>query len=274
MNSLLTGETSKRFYIGAGQQISEADIVRLARANGIPPYLALACAYKETADLEGSYSSGALNALYEDHVAYRNTNGAIRQRLTDNKLAAKGWRDLPYPSSPYPAIDKCVAIAGVEVAALSSSWGMYQLLGENYAMLGFETAADMVAWLAISEINQFLGWIKFIDATNIRHKLIAEDWDGYSLAYNGKAYKSHNYHKKLQALAVKFALKYGKEVGGETPPAPQAATASLPAIEPHKFNIDVDAIKKLAAELKTVGVTINVNINVSYPAENFINPQK
>lgn len=221
----------KPFYIGEGRQISEQDIVRLATESGIPPYLALACAYKETPKLTGSWSSGALNALYEDHVAYRNTSGETRAALVRAKLAASGWRDLPYPASPYPAIDRCAEIAGTEVAARATSWGLFQILGENYRMLDFSSALDMVRWLAESEHNQFEGWVRTIDAMGVRSKLLAEDFAGYALVYNGPKYASHGYHTKLAELATFFKSKYG--AGFPEPTLLPAPSDPVPAPHAH-----------------------------------------
>lgn len=200
------------FYIGEGRQISEQEIAEAAGQHGIPAYLALACTYKESANLNGSWSSGALVALYEDHVAWRNTSGEIRSRLAAEKLAAPGWRDLPYPASPYPAIDRCAEIAGEEVAALSTSWGLYQILGENHRLLDFPTAVEMVRAFAVSERAQFEGWVKIIKAFGVLDDLLAEDWAGYARRYNGPKYASHGYHTKLAALAERFKRNWGDGV--------------------------------------------------------------
>ncbi|PHS05875.1 MAG: hypothetical protein COA78_14905 [Blastopirellula sp.] len=221
-------QSAKPFYIGAGEQISEQQIIQLAAENGIPPYLALACSYKETPKLIGSWSSGALNALYEDHVAYRNSSGSVRNRLADARIAARGWRELPYPPSPYPHIDLCAEIAGAEIASLSTSWGLFQILGENHKRVGFETALEMVTWLAASELNQFTAWVRVIDSMGVKDDLLREDWNGYAKRYNGPKYASHGYHTKLAALAAKFAKKYGK--GIPTLPAPTDPVPTIPDV--------------------------------------------
>ena len=218
------------FYIGEGEQVSEAELARLASDHEIPPYLALAATYIESKDLEGSWSSGALVALYEDHIAYKYSSGKVRDALVKARLAARGWRDLPYPPSPYPQIDRCTEIAGPEVAALSTSWGMYQVMGFNFQMLGFDSALDLVEYLKASEKNQFMAWVKTIDEMGVRDALLAEDWAGYARRYNGPKYAAHGYHTRLSALAAKYKEKYGT---GLLPPVDTPQLPDIPADPPH-----------------------------------------
>ena len=204
-----TTNVTKPFYIGEGRQISEDEIAQIAGEHGIPAYLALAATSVESADLQGSWSSGALVALYEDHVAWRNTEGATRQRLAEAKLAAPNWRDLPYPKSPYPAIDKCAEIAGAEVAAKATSWGLYQILGENAVALGYKSAVDMVETFAASERAQVEGWLRFLDANNLKRPLMDGDFKTYARGYNGPKFAENRYDTKLAERAAHYASKLG-----------------------------------------------------------------
>lgn len=200
---------TKPFYIGEGRQITEREVAEIAGAHGIPAYLALAATSVETPNLEGSWSSGALVALYEDHVAWRNTAGEIRKLLSEAGLAAPNWKDLPYPASPYPAIDRCAAIAGAEVAAKATSWGMYQILGENAVALGYKSAVDMVETFAASERAQVEGWIRFLDKNDLKGPLLREDFVAYARGYNGPKFAENRYDQKLRERAAEFKAKYG-----------------------------------------------------------------
>ncbi|MEM7067913.1 MAG: N-acetylmuramidase domain-containing protein [Pseudomonadota bacterium] len=232
------------FYIGEGRQLDEAELVSLAIKHQIPPYLALAATHVETPELEGSWSSGALVTLWEDHVTYRNTSGQLRNRLVNERLAARGWRDLPYPKSPYPSIDRVAAIAGEEVAALSCSWGLFQILGENHRALGFASALEMVRWLAESEHNQFVGWVRFIDSLGLRDALLNEDWHAYSRRYNGSRYAEHDYHGRLSRQANKSAGKYGKGM----PVIPDPKTNPLPPVSVTAQDQQLATLRKISTD--------------------------
>jgi len=256
------------FYVGTGTQITEAELVAEAARHNIPAYLALAATYIESKDLEGSWSSGALVALFEDHVAYRNTSGEVRQRLVNERLAARGWRDLSYPKSPYPAIDRVVEIAGAEVAALSTSWGMYQILGENYRLLGFSTAVEMVDYFKQSEANQFSAWVRLIDEFGVKDDLLREDWAGYARRYNGPKFAAHNYHGKLAGLAAKFKSKYGSGIVGaplETPrPVPVPTPPEIPNVpEPRTWPNEADDVLNA---LRRIGVKSGHPFTIEFDA--------
>uniref|UniRef100_UPI00262D3E96 N-acetylmuramidase domain-containing protein n=1 Tax=uncultured Rhizobium sp. TaxID=155567 RepID=UPI00262D3E96 len=150
------------FYIGAGQRLSEADFAGLAARSGIEEAKIRAINDVEAAG-RGFHSSGALVCLYEPHIAYRQTSGAVRDKLVAEGLAYASWRK-GYPATSFDRIDRCTAIAGAEVAALSTSWGLGQIMGFNHKACGFASALEMVRAFAESEANQLAGMLAFIKA--------------------------------------------------------------------------------------------------------------
>ena len=53
-------------------------------------------------------------------------------------LAYPKWGERPYPSDSYPRIMAAGAI-DLQAALKATSWGMGQILGENYAAAGFRS---------------------------------------------------------------------------------------------------------------------------------------
>lgn len=194
------------FYIGTAIPLADSDYGRLAQANGIEEAALRAVTQVEAAG-KGFYSSGALVCLYEPHVAYRNTSGSLRQKLINAGLAYPKWGEKPYPKSSFPRIDQCTEIAGAEIAAIATSWGLPQILGENHIAAGFPTALEMVKNFAVSEINQIAGMIQFIKANpRMLAALEKHDWKAFARLYNGPSFAKNDYDGKLSRAYRRWAF--------------------------------------------------------------------
>ena len=89
-----------------------------------------------------------------------------------------------------------------QAAALSASYGLFQIMGFNYHIItGYNSAEDMIDAFSESEKNQLMAFCKFVQASNGLLKAIRSgDWLSFALLYNGPAQKG--YDTKL-AQAVK-----------------------------------------------------------------------
>ncbi len=97
------------------------------------------------------------------------------------------------------------AMAINETAALkSASWGLGQVLGENYKSLGYTTPQAMV--LAFMEDEEFHleGIVDFLKANRLDDDLKRHDWAGVARGYNGAGYKANRYDTKMAAAFAKW----------------------------------------------------------------------
>lgn len=193
------------FYYGTGKKISSADFTALAKKYGIDESRLHAVAEVEARG-SGYDSAGRLIALYEPHIAYKYTKDPVRAKLVAAGIAYPKWQ-RNYPKTSYDRIDQCAAIAGDEIAAMSTSFGMGQCMGFNHAMLGFPTALSMVQWLAQSEANQIEGIVKFAQARGIFNALKNGDWATFAKGYNGDGYAQNQYDTKLANADRKWRAK-------------------------------------------------------------------
>lgn len=198
-----------KFYQGTGKKLSASDFSALAKKYNVPESRLRAVAEVEARGT-GYNSQNYLIALYEPHIAFKYAKGETRAKLEKAGLAYKTWV-RNYPKTSYDRIDRATTIAGEELAALSTSWGMGQVMGFNHAALGFNNALDLVKWLAVSEANQLEGIIKFSASKGILDDLVAGRWANFALGYNGKGYKENNYDTKLQNADRKWQAKLKNE---------------------------------------------------------------
>jgi len=150
-------------------------------------------------------AKGRPKMLFEPHRFYKNLGpGAVRDRAVREGLAYPKWGTRPYPKDSYPILVRAMALD--ETAALkSASWGLGQILGENHAMIGYDTPQDMVfAFLDDAEVH-LEAMIAFILAAKLDGKLRAHDWAGFARGYNGPQYAEHGYHTRLESAYKRWA---------------------------------------------------------------------
>jgi hypothetical protein len=138
--------------------------------------------------------------LFERHYFHRLTAG----RFDDGNIsdpAAGGYG----PTGPHQYDRLAHAIALDRTAALSSaSWGLGQIMGENFKTAGFPDAETMVAAMSASEDAQLAAMSSFVRAQSaMANALKTHDWATFARHYNGSQYAQNAYDKKLsQAFAA------------------------------------------------------------------------
>ncbi|MFX5124461.1 N-acetylmuramidase family protein [Acinetobacter baumannii] len=94
-----------------------------------------------------------------------------------------------------------------ESALMSCSWGQFQIMGENFKELGYQSVFDFVEQMQTSESLQLEAFIRFIEwktgtvnekKVSLLDALRAEDWPTVFSLYNGPNYKKLGYQAKFQ----------------------------------------------------------------------------
>lgn len=151
----------------------------------------------------GFDAQGRPKMLFEPHIFYRNTSGENRTRAVREGLAYTPWRPGAYPKDSYPRLVAAMAID--QTAALkSASYGLGQILGENFKAAGYPTVQAMVLAFVESEANQLEGMIRFIQSNGLDDNLRHHDWAGFARGYNGPGYKQNGYDTKLAAAYARW----------------------------------------------------------------------
>lgn len=91
------------------------------------------------------------------------------------------------------------------VAIESASWGLFQLMGFHWQLLGYESAQAFAQAMATSEGAQLDAFVRFIEADPVLHKALkARRWADFAKRYNGPEYKKNLYDTKLQRAYEDF----------------------------------------------------------------------
>lgn len=139
--------------------------------------------------------------LFERHVFHGLTGGQFDQ--TDPDISNPQPGDYgPSGAAQYPRLARAVALDR-DAALKSTSWGMGQVMGENYRIAGFADIGSMVQAMAASEDSQLAAVVGFITSNGLQKALQNQNWAGYAHGYNGAGYAKNSYDTRLaQSYAV------------------------------------------------------------------------
>jgi len=185
-------------FKGAGKALDAFDIPELAYRIDVTQDHLQAFLNVESRS-QGFDRSGRPIILNEPHVFYRNLSGVKRTRAVTAGLAYPKWGTEPYLKTSqerYEWLAKAMKIDR-EAALKSCSWGSTQVLGENYSMVGYDSAEAMVDAFMDDEEAHVEAMVKYILATGIADNMRREDWATVARVYNGPGYKKNQYDVKM-----------------------------------------------------------------------------
>ncbi len=202
-------------YKGTGKKLEDFDLTRLAGELGVGEDPLHALIEVETRGT-GFDDAGRVIMLFEPHKFYKHLSGEKRALAVAQGLAYPKQGTKPYPSDSYPRFLKAMQID--ETAAfLSCSWGMPQIMGENFEQAGYSSVEDMVAAFAEDEENQVAAMVAFLKANHIDDDLrrieaisktgripTAADWVPVVRPYNGKNFAINDYHNRAARAYAKW----------------------------------------------------------------------
>lgn len=199
-------------FAGTAHKLDPAGLTRAASLLSIDVDRLRAVIQVETSG-SGFDSHGRPRMLFEPHVFYRlldaSTDKAALNAARVQGVAYANWGAHPYPADSYPRLTLACRIND-DAALRSASWGLGQIMGLNYKMLGYVSVTAMVMDACASEDLQLSQMVRFIKANNIARWLSDEDWTAFATHYNGSG-QAKVYAAKLEAAYAKFTTEV-KEV--------------------------------------------------------------
>jgi hypothetical protein len=126
---------------------------------------------------------------------------AVFSRLTAHKydkshpnISSKTWNRKLYKggAEEYKRLAEAAKLDR-EAALRSASWGKFQIMGDNYRDLGYESAEAFVHAMCASERNQLKAFVKFIRSKGLKTALRDKNWAKFARLYNGPGYKKNRY---------------------------------------------------------------------------------
>jgi len=199
-------------FVGEARPLSDADIAAAAASIGVEPALIAAVAEVESAG-GGFLPDNRPKILYEAHVFGRLT--AHRYDTTHPNISAPSWDRGLYGAPGTHQYDRLhEAIKLDRGAALqSASWGRFQILGQNYSVVGFADVERFVAAMCESEAEHLKAFLAYCQRNNLARHLVTHDWRAFTAGYNGSGQIEH-----YAGLLETAYRRHAAAMSGSSPP--------------------------------------------------------
>ncbi|HWB50163.1 MAG TPA: N-acetylmuramidase family protein [Stellaceae bacterium] len=137
--------------------------------------------------------------LFEAHVFGRLTRH--RWDATHPNISAAGWNRALYGAAGAHQYDRLAEAISLDrgAALQAASWGMFQIMGMNFAACGYADVETFVAAMGESEGAQLAAFAAFCRHGGLDRFLRVHDWTRFALAYNGTGEAANAYDGKLAA---------------------------------------------------------------------------
>lgn len=183
--------------------ITETDFDRAAMLLDCEPAALKAVQKVETGGKGGFLPNGCPTIRFVGHIFWQQ----LRTRGIDPHKVACGNEDILYPNwkmdlykegeAEYERLLRARRI-NEDAANASTSWGLFQIMGFNYAACGEPSVASFVSSMCQSECRQLLLSVRFIRGN--RSMLVAlqkKDWKVFARLYNDLAYAQNRFFEQL-----------------------------------------------------------------------------
>ena len=189
--------------------LSDSDWQRCSNLLGISVPALRAVQEVESGGRGGFLEKGKPVILFEGHVFWdrlkkhgENPESYVRG---NEDILYKNWTKSHYlgGSKEYYRLERAEKIN--HIAALeSASYGMFQIMGFNYAACDCVDVEEYVFEMSQSEGRQLDLFAIFLKSNGWDKYLRALDWAGFARKYNGPGYKENQYDVKLERAYKKF----------------------------------------------------------------------
>lgn len=195
--------TDWKDFKGAAKKLDDVDLPLLGRKIGVGEDELHAFMDVEAAG-SGFDHLGRPKMLFEPHIFYTHLSGVELKKAISLSLAYRKWGTQPYPPDSYPVLIEAMKI-NESAALMSASWGLGQILGENYKLCKFNTVTEMVLAFMSDEEFHLRAMIDFLIANHIDDDLKAHRWAVVARMYNGPGYAKNQYDTRLALAYAKWA---------------------------------------------------------------------
>jgi hypothetical protein len=188
-------------FVGRSRALSKAGFATVGESLAVKAQEIWAVLAVETSGC-GFLADRRPQILFERHYFHRLTGG----RFDDGDISDEAAGG--YGASGAHQYDRLArAIAKDRTAALrSTSWGLGQIMGDNFAAAGFPDVETMVSAMVDSEDAQLAGVAAFLKSSHLDAPLHAHDWASFARGYNGPDFAKNHYDVSLRGEFQKYSF--------------------------------------------------------------------
>ncbi len=173
------------------------DISRVAESLSLSPREVWAVATVESHGYGFIAGDDRPALLFEAHQFHKLTNG--EWDASHPNISSPIWDASLYGVAGAHQYDRLAEAMALDrdAALMSATWGMFQILGSNYHLVGFPDIDSFVAAMCSSEAAHLKAFAAYCVGRDLTRYLAAHDWENFKLGYNGPG--PDDYAAKLAA---------------------------------------------------------------------------
>jgi len=192
--------------VGDAERLSAEDFRAAAAELGVPSAAIRAVAEIESGGRIGFDAQRRPKILFEAHYFHKLTRGALD--ASHPHLSQPSWNDACrryYRLDQWGRMYEALTL-DADAALQSASWGMFQVLGSNYRLVGWSSVRAFVADMFRSEAQHLRAFLGFLRAKRLVDELRPpQDWARFARGYNGPGYAKNHYDTKLAAAYARWS---------------------------------------------------------------------
>lgn len=194
----------------AGDRLTDKDFEIVARLLDCETAALKAVQEVETGGKGGFFAPGKPAILFEGHIFW----SQLKKKGLNPESHLPGNENILYPKwekghykggiAEYDRLEQARKIDR-DAANASASWGMFQVMGFNYAACGETSVESFVNAMSESEFKQLILSARFIKKAGMLPALLTKNWAEFARRYNGPAYAQNFYDSKLAQAYQKYS---------------------------------------------------------------------
>jgi hypothetical protein len=195
---------------GDALKLVPSDYEQAARELGVEAAAIHAVASVESGGRTGFDSHSRPKIRYENHFFRRLTHGKYDHSHPDLSCAY-GSRQYKLThgthADQYKLLHAAFALAP-DAAVMSCSWGMFQVMGENYKSIGWKDLEQFVKDMFHSEGQHLRAFLGFCKHNGLVPYLKNHNWASFARGYNGPSYAENAYDVKMRTYYQQYARQH------------------------------------------------------------------
>lgn len=186
-------------------KLTNEELVLVAELLDIEPAVLSAIKEIETGSRGGFVAPGKPNIIFEGHIFW----DELKKRGINPETWVMGNENIMHPQrerkyykgglGEYDRLEQA-RMFHREAADASASWGMFQIMGLNFADCGKKSVNDFVEAMCASELSQLILSARFFKTSGLLPFLQAKDWVNFAKRHNEASYRHSQYDKTLATV--------------------------------------------------------------------------
>lgn len=185
------------------QRLTQADYAQAAKILGTGIAEVKAVTQVESGG-KGFLADGRVIIRFEPHIFHQKTKGTYSAEHPDVSFPV---RKKGYPRSEEHSwqLFRAACLLDATAAVLSTSWGMFQIMGFNFSAAECKNLTEFVARMEKSEGEHLTLFCNLLLSWSLNDELQRHEWATFARIYNGPGYKSNNYDTELDIAYRHFS---------------------------------------------------------------------